>query len=167
MSEDAVVSELRPGDVAHDLVKRGKVMVVGQAAETVAEHQARTSDYDIQEYGANGLLNVSADEPVWKVVFLPDEPKTEFSGTYDYPDSRLARIPVEEAAQDVEHPNRSTIVELLAEVFRCMRLTESLSNEDVGAVADQLVGVPRVLVDEAMELSEVDDVIGGGDDAAE
>jgi len=63
---------IRAGDIAIDLVERGKVLVVEQAAKTVADHQQR-KDYDIQSYKGNALLNVSDDEAVWTVVYLPDK----------------------------------------------------------------------------------------------
>lgn len=108
--------ELKVGDVAHDLVKRGKVQVVAKAADSVTDHRAQEG-FDLAEYKSHPLLDVAEDEPVYTCVYLPEEPTVSFSGTYDFPRSRLARIPVEEANEDLDRFQRELVVDLLADVF--------------------------------------------------
>jgi len=154
-------AEIKVGDAAIDLVKRGKVQVVGITAETVAEHQ-RTNDYDIQSYKANSLLNVDEDEPVYSVVYLPDEPSTSFSGTYDFPASRLARVPVEAANQDLRRFQQDIVVDLLE------ALILTASNESMACSAEAFLdvathaGLPEAIVDEARELAAVEEQFGDG-----
>lgn len=111
-----VESALKVGDVAHDLVKRGKVQVVAKAADSVAEHRGREG-FDLATYKSHLLLDVAEDEPVFTCVYLPDEPTVSFSGTYDFPRSRLARIPIEEANEDLHRFQTEMVAELLATMF--------------------------------------------------
>lgn len=156
-------ARIRAGDVAIDLVERGKVLVVEQAAETVTEHQQR-EDYDIQAYKGNALLNVSDDEAVWTCVFLPDKPTTEFSGGYDFPESRLARIPTEEARKSFRRPQEAQAVSMLEAMFTAAvdsRFDDAA--DDLEYVARK--ALPDDLVDEARELADVEETIAaGGDD---
>lgn len=147
--------ELKAGDVAHDLVKRGKVLVVERVAESVDRHRER-NDYDIAEYKANALLGVSESESVWRCVYLPDEPSTSFSGTYDFPRSRLARIPVENAREDLRRPQHGQAVTMLAALF-----SAALAYDDAPAVEDlhtlgNYAGFSSELLEEARELAEAD-----------
>lgn len=107
---------LKVGDVAIDLVKRGKLQVVGKAADSVAEYTDR-EDFDLAGYKSHPLLNVSDDEPVYTCVYLPDEPTVSLSGTYDFPESRLARVPVEAANQDLQRLQTEIVVNVLATMY--------------------------------------------------
>jgi len=156
-------SRLRAGDVAIDLVERGKVFVVEKAADTVTDHQQR-EDYDIQDYKGNALLNVADDETVWTCVFLPDKPTTEFSGGYDFPESRLARIPVEESRESFRRPQETQAVAMLEAMFTAAVDSRfDSAADDLESVARQ--ALPDDLVDEARELADVEETIAaGGDD---
>lgn len=162
MSEDgAVDGEIKIGDVAHDLAQNGsKVQVVGRAADTVAEHEGGES-YDVSTYKANALLNVADDEPVWRCVYLSSELTTSFSNTYDIPDSRLARIPVEEANEDLRRFQRELTVNAAAAVASAVDPDEGYGTGTLRGILTKAFG--EEIADEALELAQVDAVIGGGD----
>lgn len=152
-------ARIRAGDVVIDLVERGKMAVVERAAETVAEHRA-TEDYDIATYKAHPLLDVSDDETVWTCVYLPDKPTASFSGTYDFPESRLARIPIEEANQDLRRVQERQLVTVLETLFREARQSsKDIEFEAITAAAERCL--PTELVDEVHQLVDVDETIGG------
>jgi len=161
MTDD--LATLKVGDVAIDLVKRGKVQVVGRAAKTVEEHQQR-EDYDIASYKANALLDVRDDEPVYSVVYLPDEPSTSFSGTYDFPASRLARVPVEQANDDLRRLQHDLAVDLLEALFRRAYRDDMASSPDALYDLATHAGLPQELVDEAEELADVEMQFDGGEE---
>jgi hypothetical protein len=105
-------SAISIGDVCFDLAQCSKVQVVGHAADCVAEYSEREG-YDLAEYKCHPQLRVSEDEPVYTCVYLPDSLKSSVSGTYDFPESRLARCPVEEANEDLNHIGREFLDEFL------------------------------------------------------
>lgn len=154
-----VESTIKVGDVVHDLVERGKMQVVDEKG-TVADVR-ETDEFDLAEYKAHPLLDVHDDDRVYTCVYLPDSPTTSFSGTYDFPESRLARVPVEEANQDLQHPNRKLFVDVLASILgaapdhdRSVRVAEYARN----------AGVPEPIVEEAVELLEAEQAAQGGND---
>jgi hypothetical protein len=100
------------GDVVYDLAQGSKMQVVGHAADSVAEYSDR-EDFDLASYKCHPQLRVSEDEPVYTCVYLPDSLKSSVSGTYDFPESRLARCPVEEANEDLNHIEREFLDEFL------------------------------------------------------
>jgi len=162
---------IRAGDVAIDLVERGKVLVVERTAISVRKHREQ-ENFDLAGYKSHPLLDVSDEETVWKCVYLPDKPKTEFSGTYDFPESRLARIPIEEANEDLRRPQERQLVSMLESLFKmAATLDDEWSVEAkgfeqaMGVLATNTSALPDDLVDEARELADVEQTIAaGGDD---
>ncbi|MDL0127044.1 hypothetical protein [Halobacterium salinarum] len=157
-------SEIKVGDVVNDLGQNGKLMqVVDKAADSVKEYRER-EDFDLADYKAHPLLDVSDDDTVWTCVFLTSEPTASFSGTYDYPESRLARQPVEEANQDLDRVQDALITTVLT------ALLETAGRDDMAASRSGLVdvashaGVPTDLIEEAEELAAVDDHFDGSGD---
>lgn len=154
---------IRTGDVVNDLGQNGKLMqVVAKASESVAEYRER-EDFDLAEYKAHPLLDVSDEDTVWTCVFLTSEPSASFSGTYDYPESRLARQPVEEANQSLDRVQESLTVAVLSSVFNSMERYEGLGEDDIAAVADHVGGIDPEIVSTARELATVDDHFDGGE----
>lgn len=151
--------QLKIGDTAHDLVKRGKVQVVGKAADTVRKHRER-EDYDIASYRANALLDVADDEPVYTCVYLPDEPTTSFSGTYDFPRSRLARVPLEAANQDLDRVQRDIVMHTLAAMVGLARSLDDTDMEPahpesyVDAVRECWPADHAAVLEDAVQLAE-------------
>jgi len=92
-------SEIRPGDVVLDLAQGALMQVVGHEG-TVEEHAEREG-YNLAEYACHPLFGVKQDEPAWKCVYLKASLKSLPDASYDFPDSRLARVPVEEANESL------------------------------------------------------------------
>lgn len=156
-------ASIKVGDVAIDLVKRGKVQVVGRTAETVADHRRRV-DYDIAEHRSNVLFDVQDDEPVWECVYLPDDPTTSFKKSYYLPDSRLARVPVENVDERLRRFQRNLVVDVLEALFQTAERDDMASTADAFYDVASHAGFPDDLVDEARELAEVEAQFGDGDD---
>ena len=156
-------SEIKVGDVVNDLGQNGKLMqVVAKAAGSVAEYRER-EDFDLAEYKSHPLLDVGDEDAVWTCVFLTSEPSASFSGTYDYPSSRLARQPVEESNADLTRVQESLTVAVLSSVFNSMERNKSLEEDDITAVADHVGGIDPGLVATARELATVDEHFDGGE----
>lgn len=155
---------IRVGDVVIDCAQNATCYVVELAADTVVEFNAHSSmDVLIEEYGCNPLFEPSLDEPVWSVVYLTGDVKSAPGSTYDFPASRLARYAVEEANQDLRRVQDALVVDLLERLFATT--VPCTTPSDRTEVADLAIraGIPTDLVDEAVERSEVDAVIGGDD----
>lgn len=153
-------SRIKVGDVCIDLIKRGKVVVVGKAADTVAEHQDR-EEYDIADYKGNALLDMHRGEPVYTVVFCPDAPSTSFSGTYDMPRSRLARVPVEAANDALLRPQHELATQLAASLLAAYEdhlETDPDSHPLEGAIRDVL---GAELAEVVFDSKRIDDIGGG------
>jgi len=86
--------------------------------------------------------------------------KSEPSKTYAMPESRLLRIETE-AADGGRAVYERVAREALEAVFDSMYRNESLTDGDVAAVAQHVGGLDPDLVDEARELAEVKQTIGG------
>lgn len=160
--------DIQLGDVVHDLGDNGKrLQVLGRAADTVAAYRER-EDRDLAAYKAHPLLDVRADEPVYTCVYLPGSPSVEFAGTYDFPRSRLARAPVEEANAGFDRVQSAWTVDLLADLFAAADRGDLASSPgDLFDLATH-AGVDDTLVEEARELAAAEtltaDSGGGGDE---
>lgn len=160
-------ADIKVGDVCHDLIERGKVQIVAKAADTVADYRDR-EEFDLADYKAHPLLRVPDDDTVWTAVYLPDKPTTTFNGSYDFPESRLARIPVENANEAIQRVQRSLTVTLLTQLLLATEDAQIQASHRVGPgdIADLArVGfAPEDLVSEALELADVERRFGGGDE---
>lgn len=158
------------GDVVHDLVKRGKMQVVAKAADSVAEYREEEG-FDLADYKTHPLLDVSEDEPVFTCVYLPDSPTTSFNGTYDFPRSRLARVPVEEANEELDRVQRAILRDVFEAMFRNALIGDNDKPE--GARETSMEATLRFCIpdnfndvqEEAAELAELDQQFGGEDSA--
>lgn len=149
-------SKIRVGDVCIDLIERGKVHVVDVAAESVEQH-ANYNDYDVADYKANTLLPVRDDDPVFTVVYLPENPSVNFSGTYDMPRSRLARVPVEAAREDLRRTQTEIEIGVLARLFGVDGECKSdLHSADALAAVCRRAGFDPERVAEARELADIE-----------
>lgn len=143
---------IKVGDVVHDLVERGKMQVVDEKG-TVADVRD-AEGFDLAEYKAHPLLNVEDSDRVYTCVYLPDSPTMSFSGTYDFPESRLARIPVEEANQELQHPNWRLMVDLLDAMLAAASGAMEPDHRDLVEQIARDAGIPDPIVDEAAELQQ-------------
>lgn len=156
-----VDSTIKPGDVAIDLQDGAKLQVVARAADSVAAFRAEEG-MDLAEYKSHPLFDVTDDEPVWTCVYLPGDVSTSFNGTYDFPDSRLARVPVEEANQQLERVQRDLVVEVLATLLE--NATEA-GDKEVMQPEDEILRSKDLA--EVVELCWPDEHAGVFDDALE
>lgn len=128
-------SDIQPGDIVHDLTQNARMQVLEKVADSVAEHR-ESEGFDLSTYKSHPLLRVSDDDAVFKCVFLPGELGAP-SGSYDFPESRLARIPIEEANAEAERPQETIRLELAIELMR--EAWESDDNADVVALLKELL----------------------------
>lgn len=89
--------EERP-EVAIDLVTRQPLLVRRKRASTIAEYWEETG-FNLLTYKGHRYLPVAYDDTVWECVYIPDSPSKAHHDrqTYDFPDGRLMRIPLEKA----------------------------------------------------------------------
>jgi Arc/MetJ-type ribon-helix-helix transcriptional regulator len=89
------------GDVAFDLVTRQPLFVRGVAAEDLVEYY-EAEEFDLASYKVHPWLpGVDLDNAVLECSFLGSIDDVHSQGkTYDYPEGRLVRIPVELAGGD-------------------------------------------------------------------
>jgi len=90
-----------PGSVALDLVTRQLLLVRRGSYEDLAAHY-EAEGYSLLSYGVHPYLPVTVDDAVYECVYLSDvtaESLANFGDakTYDFPEGRLAHVPVEEA----------------------------------------------------------------------
>jgi len=95
-----VNSDIRVGDVVVDLAQSSLMQVVGLSG--MVEEHAEREGYDLREYACHPLFDVQSDEPIWNCVYLGKSLKSLPDASYDFPDSRLARVPVEEANERLQ-----------------------------------------------------------------
>jgi hypothetical protein len=107
-------SEIAVGDVVLDLAQGALMQVVEQSYESVEKHWDKEG-FDLAEYACHPLFGVEPDEPVWKCVYLKASLKSLPDASYDFPDSRLARVPVEEANEDLRRVQAEIEQELIDE----------------------------------------------------
>ena len=146
-------SDIQTGDVVIDLTQNAKMVVLEQAAITVEEYSDREG-FDLAEYKVHPQLRVSGTEPVFTCAYLKGELAAP-GGTYDFPESRLARIPVEDANEDVmriQDVIRTDLTvallqcydELEGEEHRLERAIELVLGEDRAQLVWELVRVDRL-----------------------
>ena len=107
-------AEIRIGDVCLDLAQASLVQVVGFRG-TVEEHAEQDDGFSLAEYKANPLFEVDDSDAVWKCVYLQSHLKNAPSAAYDFPESRLARVPVEEANEDIQRVQETIEQQLITE----------------------------------------------------
>ena len=156
-----VDSSIAIGDVVLDLAQGSLMQVVEKSYESVEKHWDKEG-YDLAEYACHPLFDVQSDEPVWKCVYLKASLKSLPDGSYDFPDSRLARVPVEEANEGldrVQETNKGNTVEVSREAARvALRELDTLieRTED-----DE----PDPLTDDVFKArDEFDDAVSGEDE---
>ena len=96
-----VRTEVVPGSVAIDIATRQLVFVREESYESCRDHYA-AEGYDLCTYKTHPWLGVTPDDRVFEVAFLDSNPSEvhKTGRTYDYPESRLVPVPVEQAWND-------------------------------------------------------------------
>lgn len=141
------------GDVALDLAQGRPVHVVAATSQTVDEWSDANNYRLVENYG-NDRLGAASDDLVFDVVYCSNA-KSEPSKTYAMPESRLLRIETE-AADDGRPVYQRAVRDVLTTVF--------IETDDADLIAALEMGYGETLVDEALELADVEQTIGGDDD---
>lgn len=145
------------GDVALDLAQGRPVHVIEATGQTAAEW-SDANDYELTENYGNGRLGASDDDRVFEVVYCSNA-KSEPSKTYAMPESRLLRIETE-AADDGRPVYQRAVRDTLEALFG--QYIGEDGESTFTTAATECFGVE--IVDEAKELADVEQRIGGGDE---
>lgn len=88
--------DLAPGDLAIDLVTRQVLQIRDLAAVSVVDYYD-AEEFDLASYKQHPWLPVRSDDRVFTCVFVPTNADGIHKGgrEYDYPEGRLARVPME------------------------------------------------------------------------
>lgn len=152
--------DIKPGDVAIDLVERGKVYVLARTADSVEAHREREG-FDLATYKSHPLIHVSDDDPVFECVYLPQNPTVELGKHYDFPASRLARVPVENADESQERIQDELAVQLSTALLAVYDTTDGADGHRLEIAIEEVLGSERASL--VFELQDVDERFGGGD----
>lgn len=99
-----VETGLKAETVAIDLVTRQPLWVVDRVADTLAAYY-EAEGFDLLTYKMHPWLpGIDADDTVFKCVYLDGNPQSAHKPgkTYDFPESRLMRVPLELATTEAE-----------------------------------------------------------------
>lgn len=103
---EGVQNQPTAGGLAFDLVTRQPLFVRQRIADSLGEYHEQEG-FDLATYKMHPYLPVSADDAVYECVFISEITAESLhdwgsAKTYDYPEGRLAVVPVDEAWRDVE-----------------------------------------------------------------
>lgn len=145
--------DIRPGDVVYDLGQSGtpKMQVVDVLAEDLAEYRER-EDFDIATHKSHPHLPVRETDRVLACVYLPEDPGADTSSgnnPYPFPEGRLARSPVEQAATDLERVQDVLVRDVLEELLVMASVIDSTGTIDESR-EDVLLDVAGEVLDESV-----------------
>lgn len=94
-------TQLEAGAVALDLVTRQPLFIRRKTADTLVEYYER-EDFDLYSYKMHPYLPVRKTDSVFECVFIGHDPQQahNVNKTYDFPASRLMKVPLAEAWDD-------------------------------------------------------------------
>lgn len=115
--EPDIDRDVRAGDIALDTAQGTWVYVVEQTSPEVAVWN-RENDDNLLEYAGNWQTGATLGDRVFAVVYLGGNGVKSYpSGSYDFPESRLARYAAEEANQDLRRPQVDVLQRFLRRLF--------------------------------------------------
>lgn len=122
------VRRLHPPDIAVDLVTRQPLFVRRKSAESLDEYYEEQG-FNLLTYKGHPYLPVTIDDRVFECVFIPGKPGEihKDKKTYDYPEGRLARVPIEQAWLNSDEEQFPWSVDFVAAA-----LTAFITNVDMG-----------------------------------
>lgn len=172
--EPNIDRKVRPGDVAIDMAQGSWVYVVGLAAPEVAVWN-QENDGNLLDYTGNWLCGATLGDRVYAVVYLGGNGvKSEPSGAYDFPESRLARYPAEEANQDLRRVQTFQVEHLLRELLEDAKRAdwlESLDDQDdpeIDSLADWLQEkAATALQYKPLDFPDHEEILGDAESSAE
>lgn len=141
--------DIQIGDVVLDLAQGRPMQVVDRAADSVAIWE-RANDYDLTGNYGNSRLGATAEDAVFTCVYTGSI-KSEPSKTYDFPESRLARIETEAAHGEIVQ--ETFAIELLADMVEAAADWDEDGMAAKVTLAANHAGVPNKVVNAAGELA--------------
>lgn len=148
------------GDVCLDLTQGRPVHVVEATGQTVQEW-SDANDYDLADNYGNARCGTTADDMVFEVVYCSSA-KSQPSKTYAMPEPRLMRIETE-AADEGRPVYQRVVRDVLEDLF--LDATNSVDPDAYEEFLHEtaLRNYGSTLVEEARELADVEQTIGGDD----
>jgi len=136
-------------------------MIVLEAPDESVQEWSDRENYELAENYANSKLGTRPNEAVVRCVYVSDI-RSEPSKDYTFPVSRVALIDAHHA-DDGRRIFDRVAVEVLAAVFDSMRRYETFEEHDIDAVARHISDLRSDVVEEARELADIEQTIGGDD----
>lgn len=146
---------LQIGDVVLDLAQ-GRPMQIVDRYDGNAADWSEEKDYDLVGNYGNGRLGATEHDAVFSCVYCSSI-KSEPSKTYDFPESRLARVEVDHAEEDLERIQYEIRQRFLVDLLVAGYGHEDLPGEAHEAIVEvaSVVAEPR-LASEAEELAAIE-----------
>lgn len=172
-SEPTIDRKIRPGDVAIDQAQGSWVYVVDYAAAEVGYWNEENGADLLGDYAGNWLCGATRADQVFSVVYLSGNGVKSAPGkTYDFPESRLARLPVEEANLDLERPQATVLESFITELLEETKRKDWQVQKDGDTLDDRLEnGLDawfQDLLDTILQRRfDLEDVLESADDRAE
>lgn len=141
--EPDIDREVRAGDIALDTAQGTWVYVVEQTSPEVAVWN-RENDDNLLDYAGNWQTGATLGDRVFAVVYLGGNGVKSYpSGSYDFPESRLARYPAEEANQDLRRPQVDVLQRFITRLFYRAKSQDfdTESGERSGDLADSIATI--------------------------
>jgi len=143
-----------PGDVAIDLAQSSPVIVLRREADTVMDYMndhGDRMDRHLLDYPGNHLTGATEGDTVYRCVFVPNDVKSDEWRTYDYPETRLARVPAENSDDTVYRVQHSATIRVLSRLIDAA--DDASVSADPEAVKELLgdAGIDPELIDAAEE----------------
>jgi len=174
--EPTIDRQIRPGDVAIDQAQGSWVYVVDYASPEVAVWN-RENDANLLDYAGNWVCGANLADPVFSCVYLQGSGVKSTPGkSYDFPASRLARYPVEEANVDLPRPQTVALESFLTQLLESMKRKDWIVSESdetlEEALDDDLGTYVRETARDALgyaplDFPNADDVVDSADARAE
>lgn len=149
---------IQVGDVVLDLAQ-GRPMQVVEDHEMTADEWSEENGYDLVGNYGNSRLGAEDSDRVYECVYVGSI-KNEPSNTYAFPESRLARIEVEEA-DGGERIYHRIAVEVLEAAFDAM-YNVNIDDAEIEAVGQHMPALDAV--GEAYELASIEHELDTEDD---
>lgn len=144
---------LEVGDVVLDLAQGRPMQIVGRYDGDVREWSAE-NDYDLTGNYGNSRFEAEESEAVFDCVYVGSI-QSEPSKTYAFPTSRLARIEVEAAEEELLRVGDEIRQAFLTEILLGLRMDGDPSNaSSLVRRAAEDAGLPQAAIEEAAELAE-------------
>lgn len=141
--EPTIDRKVRAGDVAIDQAQGTWVYVMEQVAPDVATWN-RENDSNLLEYAGNWQTGATLGDRVFAVVYLGGNGVKSYpSGSYDFPESRLARYAVEEANEELRRPQVDVLQRFITRLFARAKCEDfdSETGERSGDLADSIAAL--------------------------